>query len=201
MQQFHFDFHSFLFQPNFHFPASGFFHMRHFDIDFLTIFLIYFFRNGFPNSLIVRSRSGFLFSLWKFFELYVRTCPAMFFISPSRFLLRPYDVTTTSNLLFNCSWTKFIAIIVNVCVFFMEIFRLTILTFRVTFTPLALRFAWPNILSRSQFQAAELNWRQFNTKSQMKSAPKLVPFFFILNLNSGICWPLMWLFEAHYWTS
>ena len=26
-------------------------------------------------------------------------------------------------------------------------------------------------------QAAELNWRQFNTKSQMKSVPKLVSFF------------------------
>ena len=38
--------------------------------------------------------------------------------------------------LFNCSWTQFIAIIVNVCVFFMQNFRLTILTFRVTFTPL-----------------------------------------------------------------
>ena len=30
--------------------------------------------------------------------------------------------------------------------------------------------------SQSQFQAVELNWRQFLTKSQMKSAPKLVPF-------------------------
>ena len=42
------------------------------------------------------------------------------------------------------------------------------------------------ILSQSQFQTAELNWRQFNTKSQMKNAPKLVPFF-TLNLISGIC--------------
>ena len=38
--------------------------------------------------------------------------------------------------LINCSWTKFIAIILNVCVFFMQHFRLKILTFRVTFTPL-----------------------------------------------------------------
>ena len=44
------------------------------------------------------------------------------------------------------------------------------------------RFAWSKILSESQFQAAELNWQQFNTKIQMKSAPKLLPF-----LNSGIC--------------
>ena len=48
-----------------------------------------------------------------------------------------------------------------------------------------LRFARSKIFSQSQFQAAKLNWRQFNTKSQMKIAPKLVPFF-TLNLNSGI---------------
>ena len=35
-----------------------------------------------------------------------------------------------------------------------------------------LHFAWSKIPSQSQFYAAELNWRQFNTKSQMKSAPK-----------------------------
>ena len=69
----------------------------------------------------------------------------------------------------------------------MQNFHLTILTFRVTFTPLDfLRFAWSKILSQSQFQAAELNWRQFKTRSQMKSAPKLVSFF-TLNLKSGIC--------------
>ena len=39
-----------------------------------------FFLNGFPNPSIVRSRSSFLFSQWKFFEMYVRTCPAMFFL-------------------------------------------------------------------------------------------------------------------------
>ena len=45
-----------------------------------SIFCIwFFFRNVFPNSLIVRSRSSF-FSQWKFFELYVRTCPAVFLI-------------------------------------------------------------------------------------------------------------------------
>ena len=49
-----------------------------------------------------------------------------------------------------------------------------------------LHFACSKILSQSQFQAAELNWRQFNTKNQMISAPKLVSFF-TLNLNSGIC--------------
>ena len=40
--------------------------------------------------------------------------------------------------------------------------------------------------SLNQLQAAELNWRQFNTKNKLKSAPKLGPFF-ILNFNSGIC--------------
>ena len=37
-----------------------------------------------------------------------------------------------------------------------------------------LRFAWSKVLSQSQIQAAELNGRQFNTESQMKSAPKLL---------------------------
>ena len=54
------------------------------------------FLNGFSNPFVVLSRSSFVFSQWKFFELYVRTCPAMFFfISSSWFLLRPYDVTAT----------------------------------------------------------------------------------------------------------
>ena len=74
----------------------------------------------------------------------------------------------------------------------MQNFRLTNLTFRVNFTPLTfLRFAWSKILSQAQFQAAELNWRQFNTKSQMKNAPKLVPFF-TLNLNSGTSDVVIW---------
>ena len=42
---------------------------------FGSIFLL----NGFTNPFIIRCRSSFLFSQWKFFELYVRTCPAMFF--------------------------------------------------------------------------------------------------------------------------
>ena len=48
-----------------------------------------------------------------------------------------------------------------------------------------LRFSSSKILSQSQFQAAELNWRHFNTQSQMKSAAKLVTSF-DLNLNSRI---------------
>ena len=66
-------------------------------------------------------------------------------------------------------------------------FLLDILDFSSDFYALDfLRFALPKILSQAQFQAAEFNWRQFKTKSQMKSAPKPVSFF-NLNLNSGIC--------------
>ena len=63
--------------------ASGFlFTCGNFSLVFIvfSIFGSDFFLNGFSNSLIVRSRSSFLFSQLKFFELYVRTCPAMFFL-------------------------------------------------------------------------------------------------------------------------
>ena len=81
---------------------------------------------------------------------------------------------------------QFIAIIVNVCVFFYAKFSLDGFDFSSDFYALDLHLAWSKILSQSQFQAVELNVRQFNTKSQMKSAPKLLSFF-TLNLNSGIC--------------
>ena len=45
---------------------------------FFSTFISNFLRNGFPKSLEVRSRSRFSFSQWKFFELYIRKCPAMF---------------------------------------------------------------------------------------------------------------------------
>ena len=52
---------SFLFELNFNFSLVFFFvDMRHFEFDFL--FFIRFFKNGFLNSLVVRSRSSFLFS-------------------------------------------------------------------------------------------------------------------------------------------
>ena len=62
------------------FLASGLFTCGNFTLVFtvFSIFWIGFFLNGFRNPFIVRSRSSFLFSQWKFFELYVRTCPAMF---------------------------------------------------------------------------------------------------------------------------
>ena len=65
------------------FLASGFlFTCGNFALIFsvFSIFWPDFFLNGFPNPFIVLSRSSFLFSQWKFFELYVRTCPAMFFL-------------------------------------------------------------------------------------------------------------------------
>ena len=65
------------------------------------------------------------------------------------------------------------------CVFFNAKFSLDNFVFSSDFYALDfLRFAWSKILSQSQFQAAELSWRQFNTKTQMKSAPKLVSFFY-----------------------
>ena len=88
-------------------------------------------------------------------------------------------------VLFNCSWTKFKSIIV-VCLFYAK-FLLNSFDFSSYFNALDfLRFAWSKILSQSQFQAAELKFRQFNTKRQMKSAPKLVQFF-TFNLNGCIC--------------
>ena len=73
---------SILFEIIFYFPLvvfcshAAFWHW--FSVFFLFLDLI-FFRNGFSHSLIVCYRSSFLFSQWKFFELYVRICPAMFF--------------------------------------------------------------------------------------------------------------------------
>ena len=54
--------------------------------------------NGFPEPFIVRSRSSFLFSQWKFFELYVRTCPAMFF--------NPLNVLTTFFVLHKSRFSR-----------------------------------------------------------------------------------------------
>ena len=60
--------------------------------------------------------------------------------------------------LINCSWTKFIATIVNVCVFFNAKFSLDSFDFSRDFYTLDfLRFTWSKILSQSQFQAAEFN--------------------------------------------
>ena len=63
------------------FIGSGFlFTCGNFTLIFtvFSVFWIGFFSKWFCKPFIVRSRSSFLFSQWKFFELYVRTCPAMF---------------------------------------------------------------------------------------------------------------------------
>ena len=66
------------------FIGSGFlFTCGNFTLIFTVFFRFFgsdFFLNGFPNPFIVLSRSSFLYSQWKFFELYVRTFPAMFFL-------------------------------------------------------------------------------------------------------------------------
>ena len=71
----------FLFEPSFYFSLLVFCSHAAFWHWFsgLCLFFIWIFRNGFPNSIVIRSWSSFLFSQWKFFELYVRTCPAMYF--------------------------------------------------------------------------------------------------------------------------
>ena len=71
----------YLFEINFHFSLVVFCShvaFSHWFSVFLKILCTWFFLNGFPNSLIVHFRSGIFCSQWKFFELYFRTCPAMF---------------------------------------------------------------------------------------------------------------------------
>ena len=63
--------------------------------------------NGFPNSLKVRSRSSFLLVNENSLNCTSGLVLLCFFISSSQFLLRPYDVTTTSNLLFVHSFMQF----------------------------------------------------------------------------------------------
>ena len=50
----------------------------------------------------------------------------------------------------------------------MQGFRLTVLTFRVTFKLLIFCVLRDLKIPQSQFQAIELNWLQFDTKSQIK---------------------------------
>ena len=88
----------------------------------------------FHNPFIVRYRYSFLFTLWKLFQLW----------------------QDLSCYVFNCSWTKFIAIVVNVCLF-MQNFCLTILTFRVTFTP------WTFCFSRDLKFSLKHNFKQLNS--------------------------------------
>ena len=80
------------------------------------------------NSYLSRSMLGIFLV-----ESYVKCYPNL----ASIFVWHYVDIFQSGLLeVFNCSWTKFIAIIVNVRVFFMQNFRLKILTFRVTLTSL-----------------------------------------------------------------
>ena len=89
------------------FLARGFsVHMRQFHFDFYCFFDFldrFFFLKGFSNPFIVRSRSSFLFSHWKFFELYVRTCPAMFFY----FVVMIFVTTIWRHNRFNSAFCSF----------------------------------------------------------------------------------------------
>ena len=56
--------------------------MWHFDIDFLFFEIfqsVLFLKKIFSDSIVAGSISSIFSSLCKLFELYVRTCPAMFF--------------------------------------------------------------------------------------------------------------------------
>ena len=76
--------------------------MRQFHFDFTCFFdfLDRIFLDGFSKPFIVRSRSSFLFSQWKFFELYVRTWPAMFFY----FVVTIFVTTIWRHNHFKSSW-------------------------------------------------------------------------------------------------
>ena len=77
--------------------------MRQFHFHFFTVFSIFwveFFLNCFPNHFRVCSMSSFLFSQRKFFEMYARTCPAMFFLIRrlNRWFLRPDFLELTFSI-------------------------------------------------------------------------------------------------------
>ena len=99
---------SFLFEPNFHFSLVVFFHMRHFTLIIcFFIFIWFFLEMVFP----IHSKSvlGLVFCLVNENSLNCTSGLVLLclFISSSRFLLRLYDVTITSNLLFVHSFMQF----------------------------------------------------------------------------------------------
>ena len=64
-----------------------------------------FFLTDSSNPFIAHSR--YSFDLWILLELQFRTLLLYFFISSSKFLLRPYDFKTTSNMLLVHSFIRF----------------------------------------------------------------------------------------------
>ena len=114
MRQFHFDFYCFFdfLDPIFFlngFPIPFIVHSRLFFVStkfsflasdllstciiltliFFFLFFLSDFRNDFTNSLIVSSRSSFLFSQWKFFELYFRQDLSCYFFNYFSLFLIP----------------------------------------------------------------------------------------------------------------
>ena len=106
-------------------------------IFYLFIFFVFHLPMRYKNRVVIFVK----LELWK--ERKASSFSVNFVIAVQQFeqifgFLREFLLTFPLLLLlfasdFKCSWTKFIAIIVNVC---MQNFRLTVLTFRVTFTPL-----------------------------------------------------------------
>ena len=123
------------------FLTSGFFfvHTPYFDIDFVFFFIFWsdFSGNGFLNSLIVRSRSRSRLDFSCFVVFTSSKKNLSLYLSSQlvqHFAWNLFDFARLVSLfshsaksVFNCSWTKFIAIIVNVWAFLMQIFRWTIL--------------------------------------------------------------------------
>ena len=105
-----------VFEQKFGFSVVFFYSHAAISFWFLLFFLFFgsdFFLNCFPNPFIVRSRSSFLFSRWKFFELYVRTCPAMFFNSSSPSMNLP---TWLLGIDFFINFSDFYCFAVKICV-------------------------------------------------------------------------------------
>ena len=108
---------SFWFEPNFHFSLVVFFTCGILKLIFCFFnFLSDFSEMDFPIHSVL-FRSSFLFSQWKFIELYVRTCPAMFFYSVVKIFVT--TIWGHSHFLFfrscNFNWiacvTSFLALI------------------------------------------------------------------------------------------
>ena len=93
---------SFLFELNFHFSLGVFLFTCGILILIFCFFLI-FCSDVFKMVFWIHSWSilglVFLFSQWKFFELYVRTCPAMFFTSSNKKMFRFTSFCRLFNIL------------------------------------------------------------------------------------------------------
>ena len=104
------------------------------------------------------SNSPLLFFIWPYSKWLCNLITSRrqpldgYYLGTLLFLISLYLLIT-----FNCAWTKFIAFIVNVCVFFMQNVCLTLLNFRVTFTPLTF------CVSRDLKFSLNHNFKQLNS--------------------------------------